>query len=69
MSYGLRNYNSSTGTFSFPSNNEPYSITLAGLENGVNNLEMERVVYTLSLWVTIFIHIEQMDWGGRSWCR
>ena len=38
MSYGLRNYNSSTGTFSFPSNNEPYSITLAGLENGVNNL-------------------------------
>ena len=38
MSYGLRNYDSSTGTFSFPTNNEPYSITLAGLENGVNNL-------------------------------
>ena len=38
MSYGLRNYNSQTGTFSFPSYNTPFSITQAGLENGINNL-------------------------------
>ena len=36
MSYGLRNYNSETGTFAFPSFNVPTEITQEALENGAN---------------------------------
>ena len=38
MSYGYRNYNSGTGTFSFPSNNELFYITEAAIKNGINNV-------------------------------
>ena len=38
MSYGVTGYNSSTGTFSFPTGNLPNTITNNALINGVNNL-------------------------------